>query len=93
MRIHPKNVKHRQDKNTMSQTAGGAREEDDDDDLRNRRLRSEAEKRCLKHACQIQACLSKNQFQQSSCTDAIAAWNSCVTKFHQELSLAAKPFF
>lgn len=72
----------------MSRTTDG--EDASADELRSRRLRSEAERRCLKHACQIQACLSRNQFQQASCTDAIAAWNSCVARFHRELS-AAEP--
>jgi Mature-T-Cell Proliferation I type len=49
-----------------------------------------AEKSCKKHACEIQRCLSRNNFQQSKCALEIEAWESCAHRvratLHQERS-------
>ncbi|KAA8498970.1 putative riboflavin kinase [Porphyridium purpureum] len=48
----------------------------------------EAEIRCHKRACAIQACLEKNNFDESKCKHAVDAWNLCVKTQRELLGLA-----
>jgi Mature-T-Cell Proliferation I type len=37
-----------------------------------------AERACKKHACMIQRCLSRSNYQQARCTSEIERWDACV---------------
>jgi len=48
-----------------------------------------ASKRCRKLACDIQWCLSRNNYQQDKCTEFVERWEDCCRR-EKERAAAAK---
>jgi len=46
--------------------------------------------RCRKLACDIQWCLSRNNYKESRCADFIARWEDCTEKVNAKLRAEKK---
>ena len=46
---------------------------------------------CQKLACNIQACLQKNDYQADRCRDAVELYQQCIRRVEQATAAAAPP--
>ena len=51
---------------------------------------TEAQSKCVKHACAIQKCLSLHGSKQGPCQEAVEMWRSCVEKQEERLARIAE---